>query len=75
VQRRDKSERKVQDQKKDNKDSVVDDQVKHMISQQPQQQHDHQNTQQPQKNTHEGGKVRKKNMLFVWFIVFLLYKI
>ncbi len=27
------------------------------------------------KHTHEGGKVRKKNMLFVCFIVILLYKI
>jgi hypothetical protein len=71
---KDKGERKVQDQKKDNKDSVVDDQVKHMISQQQQQPPPpkHATT---TKHTHEGGKVRKKNMLFVWFIVFLLYKI
>jgi hypothetical protein len=70
---KDKGERKVQDQKKDNKDSVVDDQVKHMISQQQQQPPPKHAT--TTKHTHEGGKVRKKNMLFVWFIVFLLYKI
>lgn len=70
---KDKGERKVQDQKKDNKDSVVDDQLKHMISQQQQQPPPKHAT--TTKHTHEGGKVRKKNMLFVWFIVFLLYKI